>query len=125
MHRKIDYEEHPGKTKAIGLYPACWVAVKRGVLERENEEVGYATGSHAIMRHRWHQKNKLAQGQVSCQAAATKMAVKFDLVRAGQNVECEIDSYTPLMVASHKFEPIYGQIAYGGVFVFMSLRWYV
>ena len=106
MHRKIDYEEHPGTTKAIGLYPACRVAVKRGVLEREKEEVGYATGSHAIIRQLWNQKNKLAQGQVSFQAAATKMAVKFNLVRAGQNVEYEIDSYTPLMVASHKFEPI-------------------
>ena len=107
MHRQIDYEGHPGKTKAIGLYPACRVAVKRGVLEREKHEVGYATGSHAIMRQRRHKKNKLAQGQVSCQAAATKLAVKFDLVRAGQNVESEIDSYTPLMVSSHRFEPIY------------------
>ena len=45
-------------------------------------------------------QKKFAQGQVGCQAAATKTAVKFDLVRAEQNVECEIYSYTPLMVAN-------------------------
>ena len=114
MHQDINASKNrlrraSRQNEAIGLCPACRVAVIHGVLERENEEVGYATGFHAIMRQRWHQKNKLAQGQVSCQAAATKMAVKFDLVRAGQNVECEIDSYTPLMVASHRFEPICAQ----------------
>ena len=46
------------------------------------------------MRERQHHKNKLTQGQVSHQTAATKMAVKFDLVRVEQNVTAEIDSFT-------------------------------
>ena len=48
-HLHMGCEAFPGKTKAIGKYPACRVAVKRGVLEREKHEVGYATGSHVIM----------------------------------------------------------------------------
>lgn len=59
------------------------------------------------MRQRQHQKDKLTQSQVSCQTAAKKMAVKFDLVRAGQNVKAEIDSFTHIMVAWHRFPSIY------------------
>ena len=59
-----------------------------------------------ITRQRKDQKNKVKQGQVSYQAAAKKMAVKFDLVRAGHKVEAEIDSYTPVMTVWHRFEPI-------------------
>ena len=77
-------EAYPGQTKAIGKYPACRVATKRGVLEREKHEVGHATSSHVIMHQRRHHKN--TRGQVSCQVDATKMAAKFDLVRAGQNI---------------------------------------
>ena len=58
------------------------------------------------MRQRQHQKNKLRQSQVSFQTAAKKMAVKFDLVRAGQNVKAEIDGFTHIMVAWHRFELI-------------------
>ena len=70
----------------------------------KKHEVVYATGSHVIMREHQHHKNKLTQGQVSYQTAATKMAVKFDLVRAEQNVKAEIDSFTHIMVAWHRFE---------------------
>ena len=83
MHLPIGYEAYPGKTKAIGKCPARWVAMKRGVLEREEHAVSCDTDSRVIMYQRWHQKNKLPRGWVSCQAAAKKMAVKFDLVRAG------------------------------------------
>ena len=48
----MGYEGCPGKTKAIGKYPARWVAIKRGVLEREKIEVGCATDSHVIMYQR-------------------------------------------------------------------------
>ena len=48
----MGYEAFPGKTKAIGKYPARWVAMKRGVLEREKNEVGCATDSHVIMLQR-------------------------------------------------------------------------
>ena len=59
------------------------------------------------MRQRQHHKNKLIRCQVVCQAAATKVAVKFDPVRAGHKDEAEIDTYTPVMTVSHRFEPIY------------------
>ena len=99
----MGWEAFPGKTKAIGKYPARWVAIKRGVLEREKHEVGCGTDSHVVIHHRWHHKKKLPQVQVSCQAAAKKMPVKFDLVRAGRNVSAEIDSYTPLVPAWHSY----------------------
>ena len=86
MHQHIGYEGYPGKTKAFGKYPTCLFAVKRAVPEQEKHEVGYAKGSHVIMCQRRHHTNKLPRGQVSCQAVATKMTVRFDLVRAGQNV---------------------------------------
>ena len=35
------------------------------------------------------------------------MTVKFDLVRAGRNVEAEVYSYTPLMPAWHRYRSIY------------------
>ena len=35
------------------------------------------------------------------------MVVKFDIERAGQNVEVEIDSYLPLAPAWHRFPPVY------------------
>ena len=73
-------------------------------------------GSHVIMQQRQHQKNYLLRGQVSCQAAATKMVVKFDMGRAGRNVQAEIDSYTPLMPASHRFELICIVLSYMYVF---------
>ena len=72
----------------------------------KKHKVGYATGSHVIMRQRQHRKNKLTQGQVPYQTAATKMAVKFDLVRAEQSVTAEIGSFTHIMVAWHRFELI-------------------
>ena len=55
-------------------------------------------------------KNKLIRGQVSCQAVATKMAVNFDLVRAGHKDEAEIDSYAPVMTVSHRCGPVYTQV---------------
>ena len=94
-------EAYPGKMKAIGKCPACRVAAKRGVLEREKHEVSYPMGSHVIMHQRRHHKNKLYGGQVSYKAAATKMAVKFNLVRAGQNVEYEIDRKSTRLNSSH------------------------
>ena len=105
--RHIGYEGYLGITKAIGKYTACRVAAKCGVLEQRKHEVGYATGSHVIMRIRRHHTNKLIQSQVACQAAATKMAVKFDLERAGQNVEAEIDSSTSLAPAWHRYWSMY------------------
>jgi hypothetical protein len=48
----MGWEAFPGKTKAIGKYPARWVALKRGVLEREKIEVGCATDYHVIMYQR-------------------------------------------------------------------------
>ena len=56
MDRHIGYEGYYSKTKAIGKDTACRVAAKRGVLERGKHEVGYATGSHMIMRQRQHHK---------------------------------------------------------------------
>ena len=50
MHQSMGYVAYSGKKKAIGKYPACVDVVKCGVLCREEHEVGYATGSHAIMR---------------------------------------------------------------------------
>jgi hypothetical protein len=49
MHPHMVCEAFRGKTKAVGKYPACRAAVKRGVLERQKHEVGCATGSHVIM----------------------------------------------------------------------------
>ena len=57
MDRHIGYEGYSSKTKAIGKDTACRVAAKRVVLERGKHEVGYATGSHVIMRQRQHHKN--------------------------------------------------------------------
>ena len=34
------------------------------------------------------------------------MAVKFDLVGARHKDAAEVDSYTPVMTVSHRFEPI-------------------
>ena len=90
----MSYEAYPGKMKAIGNYPAFWAVAKCGVLEREN-----AMGSHVIMHQRHHHKNKLSRCQVPCHTTTTKMAVQFDLIRAGQVVKAEIDSDTPLMPA--------------------------
>ena len=72
MDQHIGYNAYPGKTKAIGKYPAFWVAAKRRVLEREKHNVGYAMGSHVTIHQHSKHKNKLLRGQVSCQAAATK-----------------------------------------------------
>ena len=55
----MSYEAYPGKMKAISKYPACQVAAKRAVLEREKHEVGYAMDSHVIMHQRQHHKNIL------------------------------------------------------------------
>ena len=103
----MSYEADSGKIKAIGKYPACVDAVKCGVLHRKKHEVGYATGSHAIMRQCQQQKNTSSGSQVFSQAVATRMAAKFAVVRAGRYYEAGIDSYTPLMVAWHRSEPIY------------------
>ena len=105
MDQYNGYEGYSGKMKAIGKYTACQVATKHGVLERGKRKVGYATGSHVLMRQRQHHENEIIRGQVSCQPVATKMAVKFDQVRAGHKDEAEIDSYTPVMTVSHRFEP--------------------
>ena len=64
-------------------------------------------GSHAIMRQSKQKKIKSSGSQVFCQAVTTRMAAKFAVVRAGRYYEVGIDSYTPLMVAWHRSEPIY------------------
>jgi hypothetical protein len=51
-------------------------------------------------------KNHSSGSQVFCQAVTTRMAAKFAVVRAGRYYEVGIDSYTPLMVAWHRSEPI-------------------
>ena len=45
----MGYEACPGKMKGIGKYPARWVAMKRGALEREKHEAGCATDTHVVM----------------------------------------------------------------------------
>ena len=55
----MSHEAYSSKIKAIGKYPACVDVVKCGVLHREKHEVGYATGSHAIMRGCKQQKKNI------------------------------------------------------------------
>ena len=52
------------------------------------------------------EKIRSSGSQVFFQAVTTKMAAKFAVVRAGRFYEVGIDSYTPLMVAWHRSEPI-------------------
>ena len=94
----MGYEAYCCETKAISKYPACVDAVKCGVLYREKHEVGYATGSHAIMRRSQENSNTSSRSHVFCQAVATRLAAKFAVVRAGRYYEAGLDSYTPLMV---------------------------
>ena len=86
-------------------------------------------GSHVIKHWRRHHKHKLSRALVSYPAAATEMAAKFDLVRAGRNVQAEIYSYMPLMPASHRFELIctiaYSshQIEQFGCYLHLVIKW--
>ena len=119
MHPYIAYEGIPGKTKAIADHPSCRGEEKRGVLQREKHEGGYATGFHMIMRNNRQDPNRSLGSQVSCQGVAKRMVAKFAVVRAGRNYEAGIGSYTPLMGAWHRFLPIYLLIA-EKMFVYMA-----
>ena len=90
MHPYIAYEGHPGKTKAIGDLPACLGQEKRGVLQREKHEGGYATGSHMIMRNNRHDPKRSFGSQVSCQGVKKRVVARFAVVRAGRNYEAGI-----------------------------------
>ena len=91
-YQHMSYEAYSGKIKAIGKYSACVDEVKCGVLHREKHEVGYATGSHAIMRRCQPKKKTSSRSQVFLQAVATRMAAKYAVVRAGQYYEAGIYS---------------------------------
>ena len=88
----MGYKAYSGKTKAIDKYPACVDAVKCGVLHREKHEVGYATGSEAIMRQNQKNTHRSSGSQVFCLADATKMTATFAVVRADRYYEAGISN---------------------------------
>ena len=107
MHQHLGFEAYSSNTKAICKYPACVDVVKFGVLHWEKHEVGCATGCHAIMQRSQTNTHTSSRIQVFCQVVATRMAAKFAVVRSGRYFEAGIDTFTSLMFAWHRSEPVY------------------